>query len=113
MSLKESIEVEEAVRITSPFESFDGDLEKWKDAFYQVWRFQLTWSFAYEIALKETRSAGVYLSMLVKPKYKSGILEVLDDLGYRDIHTYAENVGVLAYVSDKFLDRYIDVVVVD
>ena len=112
MNTRETIEVRDAVRVTSSINSFDGDLEKWKDAFYQVWRFQLTWGFAYQIELNETRS-GVYISMLIKPAYQDNLLAVMDDLGYRDIRTYHENLGQIEYASPEFLDQYIDVIVVE
>lgn len=113
MTLKEEIEVKEAVRITAYLQDFDGDVEKWKDSFYQVWRLQLTWSFAYDIKLLETRRSGVYLSMVIKPSYESSVLETLPGFGYREIKPEKENIGVLEYVSDEFLDQYIDVLYVD
>ena len=113
MTLKESIEVQEALRVTSYFKSFDGDLDRWKDSFYQLWRLQLTFSFAHQIALYETRSGGVYVSLLIDPKYEEDVLVNMEGLGYRDIRTCPEHLGVVAYTSDKFLDQYIDVVVVE
>lgn len=74
------IYTEKAYRFTATFERFDGDVEKWKQAFYEVWRHQLTYSFAYEIELRENRS-GVFLSMLVKEDYKDKA-EGLAELGY-------------------------------
>lgn len=71
---------EKAYRFTASFEKFDGEVEKWKQAFYEVWRHQLTYRFAYEIELRENRD-GVYLSMLVKEDFKEKA-EGLSQLGY-------------------------------
>ena len=113
MTLKESIEVQDAFNVSAYFDSFDGNLEKWKDSFYQIWRFQMTWGFAHHIALYDTRDRGVYLDMLVKPAYKSQVVELMDELGYRDIKAEHENIGAIEYVSDDFLDQFIRIVVVD
>lgn len=72
---------EQAYRFTARYSDFDGNLTTWKDAFYEVWRHQLTYSFAYEIELRENRS-GVFLSMLVKEDFKEKA-EGLSELGYR------------------------------
>lgn len=74
-------ETEKAFRFIAKYEDFDGGLQKWKDAFYEVWRHQLTYSFAYEIEIRETR-AGVRLSMLVRESYKEQA-KGLEELGYR------------------------------
>lgn len=71
---------EKAFRFTASFERFDGNVETWKNAFYEVWRHQLTYNFAYEIELRENRS-GVFLSMLVREAYKEQA-EGLSELGY-------------------------------
>ncbi len=113
MTLKESIEVQPAISIMAYLNSFDGDVEKWKDSFYQVWRYQLSWSFAYDIQLEESRRSGVFLRMVIKPEKKSNVLDVLESLGYRNVQVDPENIGVIEYVSDEFLDQFIDVVVVE
>jgi hypothetical protein len=112
MTLKESIEVQEALRVTSKFSDFNGDLDKWKDSFYQLWRLQMTWNFAYQLELDETKS-GVYVSMLIKPAFEENVLVNMEGFGYRKIHTYPEKFGMLSYASNEFLDQYIDVVFVE
>ena len=75
------IYTEKAYRFTATFESFDGNGETWRNAFYEVWRHQLTYNFAYEIELRENRS-GVFLSMLVRESFKEQA-EGLSELGYQ------------------------------
>lgn len=72
---------EKAYRFTASFKEFDGDVAKWRDAFYEVWRHQLTYNFAYEIELRENRS-GVFLSMLVRESFKE-CAEGFDEYGYK------------------------------
>ena len=111
MKLKEEVVVKDAIRVNASFKDFDGELDKWKDSFYQVWRLQLTWGFAYRIDLCETKN-GVYLNMLVKKAYKDNVLETLDGFGYKKIQTFHENVGEIEYPSDKLLDLYVDEIIV-
>ena len=84
-----------AIRMTSHLEDFNGDSSEWKKSFYEVWRYQLTWDFAYEIALRESRRFGVFIDMLVKEAYKQNALDMLENLGYRNVTTSEENVGVV------------------
>lgn len=72
---------EKAYRFTATFEDFDGDVQKWKDSFYEVWRHQLTYNFAYEIEVRENRK-GVFLSMLVREDFKQNA-EGFTELGYK------------------------------
>ena len=74
-------------------EDFDGGLEKWKDSFYQLWRLQLTWDFAYVLELQETRSGGVSVAMVIKPAYENQVLATMKDWGYRKILTYSDEVA--------------------
>lgn len=85
-----------ALRINAWYEDFEGNLEKWKDSFYTIWRYQLTWEFAYSIVLRETRKKGVYVSMLINTTYKDNVLDMMYDLGYRELMTEQEPVGFVS-----------------
>lgn len=84
-----------AVRVEAEFQNFDGDVAKWKDSFYQIWRYQMTWDFAYSIDLIERRRTGVTLRMLVRKAYMPQVRDMLNDLGYRDIKEDSEHVGIV------------------
>ena len=86
---------EKACRITSSLEAFDGGTQKWKESFYMLFRYQMTWGFAYEITVRESRRSGVLVDLLVKSAYKTNILNTMEDLGYRDISVSDENVGIV------------------
>lgn len=83
---------EKAFRFTASFEKFDGDVASWKEAFYEVWRHQLTYNFAYEIELRENRN-GVFLSMLVRESFKESA-EGLSEYGY-EFSISEETAGVV------------------
>ena len=84
-----------ALRIVAHYENFDGGIERWKDSFYILWRYQLTWDFAYRIDVRESRKRGVYVDLLIQPAYKDTLLETMDDLGYKDIQTDETFVGLI------------------
>lgn len=83
---------EKAYRFTAYYSSFDGDVEEWKKAFYEVWRHQLTYNFAYEIELRENHN-GAYLSMLVREGFKENV-ERLSELGF-EFFVHEETAGVV------------------
>ena len=75
----------DAKRLTSNIRDFQGSTEDWKLAFYEVWRYQMTWSFMYEIAVRESRKNGVFIDILYAPDFEKSLLNALEDLGYRNV----------------------------
>ena len=96
-------EKKSAIRVTARYEDFEGDIAKWKDSFYTVWRYQLTWSFAYRIDLRESRK-GVFIDLLVKPAYRKNVIEMLEDLGYRNVAENTEFIGEVWALEHKGLE---------
>ena len=94
-----------AIRICSRFRDFDGDVEKWKISFYELWRLEMTWSFAYRITVEESRASGVFVSLLIREVYKDNLIETMTGLGYGNIISYEEDIGeVDAYEHDELED---------
>ena len=100
------IEKEKAIRVESNFEDFDGDIERWRNSFYTIWRYQLTWDFAYRITVIERRS-GVYVSLLIKPVFKEDVLGMMEDLGYQNVTTEDCNV---AFISSYDVQNVEDII---
>lgn len=98
---------EQAYRFIAKYSDFEGDVSKWKEAFYEVWRHQLTYSFAYEIELRENKD-GVFLSMLVRESFKEQA-EGLSELGYI-FKIHEETAGV---VNDYDLPDDVECLFVD
>lgn len=86
---------EDAVRVTATYKDFNGDLLTWKNAFYELWRYQLTYSMAYKLAVRESNKSGVFVDILVRPAYKDNLVETMRDLGYRNMTVYDEKVGIV------------------
>ena len=78
------VSAKNAYRIEANFVDFDGDLDKWKDAFYTMWRWQMTFDYAYMIKADDRRTS-VYFCAVVKPAYKDQVVEAMEEYGYRKI----------------------------
>lgn len=100
----------EAIRITSRLDDFDGDVAKWKDAFYELWRYQMTWSFAYKIEVIESGGSyfdrKVFVELVVKEAYKTNALDLMETLGYRNVKTEDIKVGIVNEYKHDLDDIY-------
>ncbi len=100
-----------AIRINSDLSDFDGNVEQWKKAFYEVWRYQMSWDFAYSIKVGERRKTGVYINLLIKKAYLKPVKEMLKDLGYRNVTESAEHIGIVQTydISDPAAEKMYEV----
>lgn len=90
------MEKRKAIRLVAYLRDFDGgDGNKWRNSFYELWRYQMTLGSAYSIVVNENRNDGVFVSVLVKLGYKKNVLETMQSLGYRNIEVSEETVGVI------------------
>lgn len=100
-----------AIRMVTYLKDFKGgDVNTWRNSFYEVWRYQMTWGFAYRIELQESRANGVYLLIDSRLGYKQNVLDMLDDLGYGRVDTHDVTAGVF---DELELDIDIDFVTED
>lgn len=110
--MKHYDEMETAVVYTARLEDFDGDVQKWKIAFYEIWRYQMTYHFARRIIAEDSRNHGAFVRLTVKPAFKHDALGMMEDLGYKNITTEDAKIGlVYAYEHDDLED--IDLLVLD
>lgn len=87
--------VEDGVtRVMAFFSNFDGDVAKWRDSFYEIWRYQMTYSFAYELTVHETSDKDICVDMLIKDAYKDNVKDMMEDLGYKNIDFWPEHIGI-------------------
>lgn len=102
---KIEVEKRKAVRIIAYYEDFDPKgwnstatedqkSECWKLAFYEMWRMQMTWGYAYEIEARESRQNGVHISICVKEGYAKNAKDTMEAIGFRDVRSYEEYVAV-------------------
>ena len=88
-----------ATQIIAYLNDFDnGEREEnkvaaWKNAFYELWRWQMGWGFAHKIELTESRALGVLVVLLVKNQYKDSVISMMENLGYNNIKTFDETIA--------------------
>lgn len=87
------IYAEDAVHIVSHLNDFVGNVQEWKNAVYELFRYDMTWSFAHKIDVIESRSSGVFVSIIAKPAYEKSILGTMEDLGFRNTVARHDDIG--------------------
>ena len=88
------METRKAIRITARYREFNGTLEQWKESFYELWRYQLTWGFAYSLGLNEGRE-GVFLELAIRPQYRDHVIDLMERLGYEGIFEADHTLGII------------------
>lgn len=88
-------ETEKATQIIAYLEDFDGDVAAWKNAFYELWRWQMCWNYAYTIEVMESRKSGVFVCLVVRNGYLNDVLSAMEELGYRNVMTFDEQIALV------------------
>ena len=81
-------ETVKALEVKAAYEDFDGGDakdQKWQYAFYQLWRYQLTYDFAYSIKVNEYSDQTLDTILIIRPSYKNAVLQTMKGYGYRNI----------------------------
>lgn len=86
---------DDAVRLEAFLEDFVGTVEEWKIAFYEIWRYQMYYTFAYSIEVAEKSDSSVYMSLLVKKAYLKNAKMLLKDIGCRNVKEWEEHIGIV------------------
>ena len=92
------------IEVRTKLSDFDGNVEKWKYNFYEIWRYQMTWSFAYEIRVHELHGGDVELLIIAKPSYKENILSMLEGLDYKNVIVEDISIGEVWYFEYSELE---------
>lgn len=92
---KVPVREEDAISITSFLSDFDGDVTAWKVGVYELFRWDMTYSFAYKIHVYESRNDGVFVRVIAKPEYEEAIKETMEDIGFRKISLCHEKIGII------------------
>ncbi len=113
MSKKARVNVyaEDAAHITARLEEFDGDVAKWKNSVYELFRYDMTYSFAHKIDVGESRKGGVFVSLIIKPAFEESVKETMGDLGFRNLNVYHEDIGTIecTELPDDMLFDYVKI----
>lgn len=99
--------MEDALYITSNLNDFDGDVQKWKNAVYEMFRWDMGYSFAHKIDLIDSRSSGVFILLICRPKFEQSIVDTMEDNGFRNIKVRHENIGAIEcteFPEDMLID---------
>lgn len=101
---------ETATMVIAHLKNYKYGVDEWKDAFYELWRYQMTYGMAYSIEVHESSANGVFVRMVIKDTFKKNILNTMYELGYQDIDTYKANIGIVDgnEIDDMIDDVYID-----
>lgn len=103
---------EDAISVTATLNDFNGTVQEWKIAFYELWRYQMTWHFAHKISVHDSRGSGVYVCVLCKPAYEKNIVDTMESIGFRNVKVQHEDIGTIE-CTDFPDDMLIDFVAVD
>lgn len=106
-----NVYMEKSLLVTAKWSDFDGDVQQWKDAIYELFRYQMTWSFAHQIELIDSRNSGVFVSIHCRPAYKENLLDTMEDLCFRNVNVTSEEIGVIE-CTDLPEDMLIDFAIV-
>ena len=112
MRIRIEMERDDVTMIRAKLSDFGGSVEKWKDAFYEICRYQMTWDFAYDIKLWSTRSGDVVLVMYVKHAYLDHVTELMQDLGYGVLEKTDAKVGLVDRYSGN-VDAEADLLILE
>ena len=100
------MEKEKVFVVTAKFKDFDKEggsmilwntedkSTAWKLAFYELWRYQMTWSMAYDLAVIDGRE-NLFVRVICKEAFLDSLLETMEGIGYRDISQRESNVGLI------------------
>ena len=92
---------ENAKVLVTFFKDFSGDVTEWKIAFYELFRYQMTFYYAHEIEASESRANGVFVRLVIKPAFEKNALDLMHDLGFKNINVYdAKVLAVNPYADD-------------
>ena len=91
--------VEDAVRVTTHYSDFKSGIADWKECFYEIWRYQMTWDFAYEIKVYELRDRDLVVSVLVKKAFKKSAIGMMESIGYGNLRIEDEPVGMTCLID--------------
>lgn len=84
-----------AVRFTARLNDFEGDVQEWKLKFYELWRYQMTWNFAYEIAVRDSAGSGVFVDVVARKAFEKNVMSMMEELGYKNISKEEYQVGLI------------------
>ena len=89
-------EVKKTVSVCAHLSDFDTTVNTWQHAYFTMLSWKNTWGLVYQMDLLESRKSGVYVWVLLHEADNANrLIEFMEGLGYRNIKTSKENVGIV------------------
>ena len=100
------MEKEKVIVLTATYENFDekggsmimwnadAKVDAWKLAFYELWRYQMTWQPCYRLEVIDGKDA-LFVRAVCKEGYLEPMISTMEGVGYREIKQYETNVGFI------------------
>ena len=109
--LRVNVYLEDSARICSHLKDFKGTVEDWKNAVYELFRFNMTYSVAYRIDVLESRTSGVFVSLTINPEYEENVDLFMKSLGFTGITIEHEDIGKIdcTDLPDDALIDYVEI----
>lgn len=107
-----NVYAKEAVTIYAYWKDFDGDIQKWKNSIYEMFRWDMTYGYAHDILVYESNECGAYIRLIIKPSFEDSVIDTMDYLGFKELKVTHDEVGVIE-CTDLPSDALYDIIVID
>ena len=95
------IEKENAVIITAYYNDWDGDVRGWQEAYFKLLAWKNTWGLVYRLDIMAKSDHSPFVELIIDPDCRVGIIEMMEDLGYKNMKVDDIVVGTIdGYVDD-------------
>jgi len=95
-----------AVSLVAHGRDFDGDEQKWRDAYFHLLQWKMTWSLCYELDMNWSRKNGTFVRVVVKPDIAERLKEDMEEYGYRNISVDNITIELVSPRFDETVDEY-------
>ena len=109
---KVNVYAKEAVTIYAYWKDFDGDIKRWKNSIYDMFRWDMTYGYAHDILVYESNANGAYIRLIIKPAFKESVLDTMQELGFRNMSVTHDEIGTIDS-TELPEDMLYDIVVID
>lgn len=107
-----NVYAKEAVTIYAYWKDFDGDIQRWKNSIYDMFRWDMTYGYAHDILVYESNESGAYIRLIIKPPFTEPVLETMQELGFNNLRVTHDEIGTIE-CTDLPEDMLYDIVVIE
>lgn len=109
--VKVTVYEKDAIQVFANFSKFNGTVQEWKNAIYELFRCNMAFDFAYYIDIRKNYKKDAYVVVLLRPTYKDVLIETMKDLGFNPVIT-EEKIGAIECTEfpDDMLLAHLEIV---